>query len=162
MKKMQERGVGKELPHTHLIQLASAILFLIIWILDSFVFQFSTFLAKYVPFVIRIALFLILETLAMVLIFYSGHTLFHKPEDPSKLVATGIFKHVRHPIYLGVFLIYIGFILITLSLISIPIWIIIIVLYDKMATFEERDLERIFGDEYVDYKKKVPKWIPKP
>ncbi len=162
MKKVQERGVGKELPHTHLIQLVSAILFFIIWVLDSFVFQFSTFLTELVPFIIRIVVFLVLVTVGMAIIFYSGHTLFHKPEDPSKLVTTGIFKHVRHPIYLGVFWIYIGFILFTLSLISIPVWIIIIVLYDKMATFEEKDLESIFGDEYLDYKKRVPKWIPKP
>jgi len=32
---------------------------------------------------------------------------------------------------------------------------------NKMASYEEKDLEKIFGNEYLEYKKNVPKWIPK-
>jgi protein-S-isoprenylcysteine O-methyltransferase Ste14 len=32
---------------------------------------------------------------------------------------------------------------------------------DKMATYEEKDLIRILGKEYIAYQKRVPKWCPK-
>ena len=33
--------------------------------------------------------------------------------------------------------------------------------YEKMVNFEEDILEEMFGEDYIEYKKKVPKWIPK-
>jgi protein-S-isoprenylcysteine O-methyltransferase Ste14 len=31
--------------------------------------------------------------------------------------------------------------------------------YDRMATYEERDLIRILGEQYLNYQKRVPKWF---
>jgi protein-S-isoprenylcysteine O-methyltransferase Ste14 len=31
-----------------------------------------------------------------------------------------------------------------------------------MVNFEENLLEKMFGEQYLRYKKKVPKWIPNP
>ena len=63
--------------------------------------------------------------------------------------------------YLGVLLIYLAFIFLSISLISILIWIVIIVIYNRLATFEEKQLEELFKEKYLEYKNKVPKWIPR-
>ncbi|MCK4285668.1 MAG: isoprenylcysteine carboxylmethyltransferase family protein, partial [Candidatus Lokiarchaeota archaeon] len=73
----------------------------------------------------------------------------------------GILGHVRNPMYLGVLLIYLAFIFLSISLISIAIWILIIIIYNRLATFEEKQLEKLFKEKYLEYKNKVPKWIPR-
>ncbi|NVM36250.1 MAG: hypothetical protein HWN81_11700, partial [Candidatus Lokiarchaeota archaeon] len=108
LESIHKRGVGREHPRSHLIQLSAAIIFFFIWILDSFIFMFSTILARYMPFIIQIVLFLILLIIGLFLIFRTGHILFHE-ETPSRLITTGIFAHTRHPLYLGVLIIYLGF-----------------------------------------------------
>ena len=160
MESIHKRGVGREHTRSHLVQLLAAIIFFLIWILDSFIFMFSTVLASYIPFIIRIILFLSLLTIGLFLIFRTGHILFHKENVASKLIKTGIFAHTRHPLYLGVLMLYLGFILLSMSLISIIGFIIAFILYNWIATFEENDLEKLFKEEYSEYKKKVPKWIP--
>ena len=44
------------------------------------------------------------------------------------------------------------------SLLSLGVWVAFFIFYDKMATYEERDLIRTIGEEYVDYQKQVSKW----
>ena len=87
--------------------------------------------------------------------------LFRHPENKNDLITDGILRHVRNPMYFGVLLIYLAFIFLSISLISIGLWIVIIMIYDKLATFEEKQLEKLFGEKYLKYKKKVPKWIPR-
>uniref|UniRef100_UPI00257DF266 methyltransferase family protein n=1 Tax=Candidatus Borrarchaeum sp. TaxID=2846742 RepID=UPI00257DF266 len=65
------------------------------------------------------------------------------------------------PLYLGVLLVYIGFILGTFSLISVAVFVLVALIHNKLATYEEQDLERIFGEKYLEYKSRVPKWIPR-
>jgi len=63
--------------------------------------------------------------------------------------------------YAGSILGYLGFALSTLSLFSLVYWVGVFLVYDYFATYEENDLIRIFGEDYLEYKKRVPKWIPK-
>jgi protein-S-isoprenylcysteine O-methyltransferase Ste14 len=60
-----------------------------------------------------------------------------------------------------VIILYLGLIIFSLSILSLVGWIIVIILYDRLATFEENDLEEIFKEKYLEYKKEVPKWLPK-
>lgn len=76
-------------------------------------------------------------------------------------MTTGIFAHVRHPMYLGIVLTYLGHIVGTLSLLTFVPWFLILILYVRMANYEEEQLEKKFGEEYLSYKKRVPKWIPR-
>ena len=159
LESFHKRGVGREHTRSHLIQLLAAFIFFLIWILDSFIFTFSTVLARYIPFFIRIILFLSLLIIGLFLIFRTGHLLFHE-HTPSKLIKTGIFAHTRHPLYLGVLLIYLGLIFLSVSLLSIIGFIVVFILYNYIATFAENELEKLFKEEYLEYKKKVSKWIP--
>ncbi len=159
MKVHHHEGLGEEHPKSHPIQLMVAIIFFLIWILDSFIFEFSTIWAKNIPFVLRLIFFGLLVGVGCWLIFRGGHLLFHKAESASRLITTGLFAHMRHPLYLGVLLVYIGLILLTISLLSVIGWLIAFIFYDRLATFEEQKLMEKFKEEYVAYKKKVPKWI---
>jgi protein-S-isoprenylcysteine O-methyltransferase Ste14 len=76
-----------------------------------------------------------------------------------KLMTTGIYGHVRHPLYLGNLLLYLPFIFWSFSLFSIIPWLIAAAAYNKMANYEEQLLIKKFGKEYLDYRKRVRKWI---
>lgn len=82
---------------------------------------------------------------------------------PPKLITTGLYRYIRNPMLLGlfIFLVGLGFLLGSLSLIFIltPIFILINVLYLK--GIEEKEMEKKFGKQYLEYKKKVPMWFPR-
>ena len=85
---------------------------------------------------------------------------FHKAPTP-QVIDWGVFSIVRHPMYLGVLLIMIGLFFWSFSLISISIWVGFFFFYDRMASYEEEDLIRMFGENYIEYKRRVGKWFPK-
>ncbi len=148
-----------ELPHSHLLQVAYLILFSIVWFLDSFIFNFSTFLTNLIPLVLRVVLALSVLALGFGLTSWAHWLLFNR-KLPG-LVTVGIFGHVRHPMYLGFILAYLGCIVGTMSLLSIIPWLLITHLYLKMADYEEQKLEKRFGEEYLEYRRRVSKWIPR-
>ena len=153
-----ENDENAELPHAHLLQVVYLILFSSVWFLDSFIFNLSTFLTNFIPLVLRVVLALIVVALGFGITAMGHWLLFNKKLWPG-LVTIGIFAHVRHPMYLGYILAYFGCIVGTMSLLSIIPWLLIIHLYNKMANYEEQRLEQRFGKEYVEYKRKVPKWM---
>jgi protein-S-isoprenylcysteine O-methyltransferase Ste14 len=82
---------------------------------------------------------------------------------PPKLVTTGPYAHVRNPMLTGVFVLLfgLGVLLRSISLVSIftPLFILLNVL--ELKAVEERELERRLGRDYVEYKKRVPMFIPR-
>jgi len=62
--------------------------------------------------------------------------------------------------YLGILLLYLGLASSTLSMISLGLWLGIFAVYDWMADYEEQILIRVFDGDYIDYKRRVPRWIP--
>ena len=151
----------REIKYSHFIQAGLPISFIIIWILDSFVFFISTVLNNVVPLILRIILFVIVLALALILMKLSHDALFSHNEPPNTLITSGILSHVRNPMYLGVLLIYIAFICLSISLICVVFFIVIALIYNKMVNYEQKVLEELFSDEWLAYKKKVPKWIPR-
>ncbi len=160
MKEPKHAGMGKEFPRTDSILPLSALLFAVIWILDSFVLRFSAEFTGFIPDSLRIALFVGLEISAVALGFSSHNALFSEKHREPALITDGVFSYVRHPLYLSILLVYLGFVFASMSVLSLAAWFCCVILYDKMATYEEEDLIRIFGDVYLKYKMRVPKWIP--
>lgn len=154
----------REAPHSHLIQGLAPLIFIIIMLIDL-TFQWSTQLAVFIPIYVRIILLLVFLGMAILLIQLSHKVLFHKhntkSEPSNELISTGVLKYVRNPMYLGILLIYVAFIFFTFSLISVAVFVIVVILYNRMVNYEETILEQIFGEEYMEYKNNVPKWIPK-
>ncbi len=151
----------REIKYSHLIQGGLPIAFIIIWILDSFIFFISTILNSFVPLILRIILFSIVLILAFIFMRLSHKALISENEPSNTLITDGILDHVRNPMYLGVLLIYVAFLFLSISLICVVFFIIVALIYNKMVNYEEKVLEEIFGDEWLDYKKQVPKWIPR-
>jgi len=77
-----------------------------------------------------------------------------------KLITHGIYKHVRHPGYLGELLAYFSFPLLFHSLYGFFIMIFIIALILYRIKIEEQALIDKFGNYYRDYKRKTKKLIP--
>jgi len=83
-----------------------------------------------------------------------------KPRLECKLVTTGIYAHVRNPIYLANTLLLFGwFFLLQLTVILLMTLLFIPHFY-LVAKWEERELTERFGEEYLKYKKRVPFIVP--
>jgi len=141
-------------------QLILLFLFMIIWIVDSFVIKSSTFLVNKVPFIIR---FLI----ALPMFIYGGflaqrgmRVVFGQVRTEPEIISESVFKIVRHPIYLGAILFYVSMSVLTMSLFSMLMLIFIILFYYFIAKHEENLLIARFGDTYREYMKQVPMLIP--
>lgn len=92
----------------------------------------------------------------------SHQALFKNHQPPNSVIKTSILGYTRNPMYFGIILIYVAFICLSISLISVGIFVLVFLVYNKMVNFEEKLLENMFGNEYLDYKSKVPKWFPIP
>ena len=76
------------------------------------------------------------------------------------LQITGIHKYVRHPLYSGTFLFVIGLFILFPSA-SLLIAVFFVIGYTLLGIkWEEEKLIAEFGNQYLHYKKKVPKLIP--
>jgi protein-S-isoprenylcysteine O-methyltransferase Ste14 len=77
------------------------------------------------------------------------------------VIRKGMFGRVRHPIYLGAILLYLGLLILRFSLAATLIWVVIIAFYHFIARHEEKLLLKKFGQEYANYMREVPMWIPR-
>lgn len=136
------------------------LIFLVIWIGDSFVFHFSTVLSNKLPIYVRLPIALVILAAAVYVIRAAHRIIFDAESQPPSIIRTGIFSQVRHPLYLGSILFYVGLIMLTLSIFSAIIWLVIIAFYHLIARYEEQLLLDKFGVEYEKYKSEVPMWIP--
>ena len=85
------------------------------------------------------------------------------PYSPPKiLVAIGIYRYVRNPMMIGVWSVLIGEASLFMS-IGILIWFLIFFITSILfvTLWEEEDLENRFGESYCEYKRNVPRWVPR-
>jgi protein-S-isoprenylcysteine O-methyltransferase Ste14 len=81
-------------------------------------------------------------------------------DEPGKLVTEGMFRISRNPMYLGFVLALFGTSIVLGSLTPLIIVLSFIVLTDRWyIAFEEKAMLRKFGDQYLDYQKRVRRWI---
>lgn len=81
---------------------------------------------------------------------------------PSRLVVGGFYRYVRNPMYVAVELAIVGQALLLgrlsllwyAALVGIVTWLFV-------RFYEEPTLRRTFGQEYEDYRRAVPGWIPR-
>ena len=94
------------------------------------------------------------------LLFKRKKTTVKPHKTPSSLEISGPFRISRHPMYLGMAAILLGVSVMLGSLISFLFSIIFIIIMEtKFISMEEKNLEKTFGKRYVDYKRKVRRWI---
>jgi protein-S-isoprenylcysteine O-methyltransferase Ste14 len=76
------------------------------------------------------------------------------------IVSTGPYRLTRNPAYVGMALLYIGIAVLSQALWALlPLPIVVAIIDRGVIAREERYLERKFGQEYLDYKRRVRRWI---
>lgn len=83
------------------------------------------------------------------------------PYKPTtSLVVDGPYRFTRNPLYLGFTLVYGGITALTNSLPSaLLLPLVLLVMRRGVIEREELYLQRVFGEEYVQYKTRVRRWI---
>lgn len=153
-------GLDFEHPLCDRIQLLMLILFFGVWGIDSLnfiIFGYSTVIFQALTFPLLLAGTILFLGLSFYLVTKSHKAVLEQVHDPPQLVNSGVYAWVRHPMYLGTLLFCLAFLFIGVSSISILIWIAFFIFYDRMATYEEKSLIEILGEQYVAYQKRVSK-----
>lgn len=93
-------------------------------------------------------------------LLYKGWTLIHG-SDGQHLVTEGIYRRMRHPQYVGLFLVTLGLLVQWPTLITLVLWPFLTFAYYRLAFKEEQEVSRQFPEEYARYRAKVPAFVPK-
>ena len=110
---------------------------------------------------VQIALGIIAVVVAFVLARAGMNIVFTEVRETPGVIKKGIFGVVRHPIYLSEIVLYLGLLFFRTSLAAAFIWIIAIVFLYLISRYEEKLLVARFGDEYKQYMRDVPMFVPK-
>jgi len=89
------------------------------------------------------------------------HYIQERRRSGHNLVKHGIYAYIRHPGYLGWFIWAPATQLILMNPICVVAFTIVAwyFFYDRIP-YEEETLIDMFGNEYIEYRKKVPSYIP--
>jgi len=120
---------------------------------------FSALILRYNPFIFSCGVALILLGIAICLI---ATVQVHEAFNQGKLITSGIYAYVRNPVYaVWILLIMPGLILVTGFLLLIVMPFVMYALIGILIVEEDEYLEQKFGEEYLEYKKRVNSIIPK-
>ncbi len=76
------------------------------------------------------------------------------------LISSGPYRYMRNPQYVGSVIALLGITLIQGSLHLLAFTALQATIFHFLALLEERELERRFGEEYLEYRRKTPRYIP--
>ena len=94
------------------------------------------------------------------ILFKKLNTTVKPHEYPTTLITSGPFSITRHPMYLGMAGALLGLSVLLGSLITFISPILFVSLMELLfIPLEEENLEKIFNLDYLEYKKKVRRWI---
>ena len=85
----------------------------------------------------------------------------YKAQKKHTLATTGLYARIRHPQYVGFVAIMFGFLIQWPTIVTLIMFPILLLMYVKLAVAEEKEMEKEFGKQYIEYKKKTPAFIPK-
>lgn len=85
----------------------------------------------------------------------------YKAQKQRALALTGLYARIRHPQYVGFVIIMLGFLLQWPTLVTLIMFPILVFMYAKLSFSEEKEMEKEFGNKYLEYKSNVPAFIPK-
>jgi protein-S-isoprenylcysteine O-methyltransferase Ste14 len=81
-------------------------------------------------------------------------------KPPQKLVTTGLFRYSRNSIYLGFSIALFGVAIVLGNIIAFGSFLAFIIAVNLWyIPFEESEIEKQFGQDYLAYNKKVRRWL---
>ncbi len=92
---------------------------------------------------------------------FKKHKTTVKPfHEATSLITSGPFRISRHPMYVGMASVLLGVAVIHGTVVTFLFPVFYVALMEVLfIRFEEEKLVSIFGKEYLDYKRKVRRWI---
>ena len=81
--------------------------------------------------------------------------------EDHKLITTGPYRYVRHPMYLGIFVYTFGLMMISLDMLVILFFAFTIWVNYRRIPREEQMLIEEFGDEYLEYMRRSGRLLPR-
>ncbi len=127
-----------------------------LWYFLAGVTGYDAFVSIYLSVILPISNVIILS--GMFLIVFGWSRIFRAKDA---LITTGIYAHVRHPQYLGFLLLTLGVNFLWTTFSTLILWPVLVLLYYRLAKEEEKSIEDKFGEEYREYKRTVPMFIPR-
>lgn len=92
---------------------------------------------------------------------FSGHATTKNPQgQPTTLVNEAPYTFTRNPMYLGLATVLLGFAAFFGSPLMLIAPLVFFLMIDRMLIpGEEATLERLFGEQYLEYKRRVRRWL---
>jgi len=97
-----------------------------------------------------------LVTIGLIFVILAWHRLY----NGKGLVKSGIYSYIRHPQYLGFIMAITGWLFLWPTLLTIIIYPLCLFVFIYRSLLETRQLEREYGIEFLDYKRKTPAFFP--
>ena len=94
-------------------------------------------------------------------IFIQGWRQLYRAKQENRLATDGLYSLVRHPQYTGLFIGLFGEGVIHWpTIFSVGLFPVIVIAYVLLAKREEKKVIEEFGEEYLEYKRNVPAFLP--
>lgn len=91
----------------------------------------------------------------------SAWRVLYKAQRDGTLAVTGPYARVRHPQYDAFIVIMLGFLLQWPTILTLAMFPVLTAMYLHLARVEEKEVEKVFGEEYRRYAKVTPRFIPR-
>ena len=146
----------KKIPPPILALIMIAIIYLSSFIVETFTFSYQTVLSVLV---VVVGFGCALPSFRL---FAKNKTTISPftPSETTALVTAGMYRYSRNPMYLGLVLLNIAATIFFGTWLGVIIVVAFIFLLNLLQIIpEEEALLDIFGEEYIEYKKKVRRWI---
>jgi protein-S-isoprenylcysteine O-methyltransferase Ste14 len=101
----------------------------------------------------------ILIVLGMFIVAKAWHVL-HSAQAKGELATTGPYAIVRHPQYVGFIAVLFGFLLQWPTLLTMLMFPVLVLMYRRLARWEEAATCKSFPKDYPGYAQRVPAFIP--
>ncbi len=81
------------------------------------------------------------------------------PKEGTSLIVGGLFRFSRNPMYLGVYATVLASALYTLNPVVILLAAFVVAIHHKIVLAEEEHMQKVFGQEYLEYRNRVSRYI---
>jgi protein-S-isoprenylcysteine O-methyltransferase Ste14 len=81
------------------------------------------------------------------------------PERDTELKTRGLYRFSRNPVYIGGFIVCIGSCFYAIHPINFLLCVIVVGIHLHIVKKEEEFLEKRFGEQWLDYKRRVPRYV---
>jgi protein-S-isoprenylcysteine O-methyltransferase Ste14 len=75
------------------------------------------------------------------------------------LITSGVFRYSRNPIFVGMMASVAGLFAVLPCALTLLLLVMTVALIQIQVSLEEQHLQRLHGDDYADYCRRVPRWL---